>query len=317
MTGGGQDENSEFWITESGLCVYGGSYGGRRRNPCLRGAAGVLRREGTESVHRPGKGGDWSISCGIDRKDGENLLQACRDAGVHTAYIEEAGGKDRTCNHTGRSQRAELYFAVRRSERNITKDFVDRVLADFAEGDLLLLQNEISQLDFIIDRAYEKGMEIILNPSPYDENIGRCDLSKVSLFLLNEIEGNQMTSETDPDRILDRLQEMYPGAEAVLTLGSGGSVYQDGKQRIRQGIFPVQVADTTAAGDTFTGYFLASRMEGRSAEECLRRASRAAAIAVSRAGAAQSIPEREEVDAFTISEEASEYCFTRPNQSRE
>ena len=62
-------------------------------------------------------------------------------------------------------------------------------------------------------------MEIILNPSPYDENIGRCDLSKVSLFLLNEIEGNQMTSETDPDRILDRLQEMYPGAEAVLTLG--------------------------------------------------------------------------------------------------
>ena len=49
MTGGGQDENSEFWITESGLCVYGGAYGGRRRNPCLRGAAGVLRREGTES----------------------------------------------------------------------------------------------------------------------------------------------------------------------------------------------------------------------------------------------------------------------------
>ena len=117
--------------------------------------------------------------------------------------------------------------------------------------------------------------------------------------------------------LLDRLQEMYPGAEAVLTLGSGGSVYQDGKQRIRQGIFPVQVADTTAAGDTFTGYFLTSRMEGRSAEECLRRASRAAAIAVSRAGAAQSIPEREEVDAFTISEEVSGYCFTRQNQSRE
>ncbi len=290
-------------------------------------AAGeTLASEGLQ-VFCGGKGLNQSIAlakagigvyhAGLIGKDGENLLQACRDAGVHTAYIEEAGEKTGHAiiqvDHSG--QNCILLYGG--ANRNITKEFVDRVLADFAEGDLLLLQNEISQLDFIIDRAYEKGMEIILNPSPYDENIGRCDLSKVSLFLLNEIEGNQMTGETEPDRILDRLQEMYPGAEAVLTLGSGGSVYQDGKQRIRQGIFPVQVADTTAAGDTFTGYFLASRMEGRSAEECLRRASRAAAIAVSRAGAAQSIPEREEVDAFTISEEASEYCFTRPNQSRE
>ena len=53
------------------------------------------------------------------------------------------------------------------SNRSITREFVDEVLSAFEKGDILLLQNEINELDYIIDQAYEKGMMIILNPSPY------------------------------------------------------------------------------------------------------------------------------------------------------
>ena len=70
-------------------------------------------------------------------------------------------------------------------------------------------------------------MMIILNPSPYDDKLKNCDMSKVSLFLVNEIEGYQITGEREPERILAAVKEKYPSAKIVLTLGGDGSVYQD------------------------------------------------------------------------------------------
>ena len=67
------------------------------------------------------------------------------------------------------------------------------------------------------------------------------------------------------------------------------------KRRLRQGIYRTRTVDTTAAGDTFTGYFVACMAQGRPEGECLDLASRAAAIAVSRPGAAPSIPVIDEV----------------------
>ena len=176
-----------------------------------------------------------------------------------------------------------------------TKEFVDEVLADFGEGDYLILQNEINMLDYIIDQAYEKKMKIVMNPSPFDDKLSTCDLSKVHLFLLNEIEGEQITGFKDKDQILDAMAEKFPNARFVLTLGSDGAVYYDGKEKVFQDIFKVKAVDTTAAGDTFTGYFIAATIEGRSIQEALRMAAKASSIAVSRPGATPSIPEIGEV----------------------
>jgi ribokinase len=56
--------------------------------------------------------------------------------------------------------------------------------------------------------------------------------------------------------------------------------------------------DTTAAGDTFTGFFIGAVSQGESAADAIRRASAASAIAVSRPGAAPSVPTANEVDTF-------------------
>ena len=232
---------------------------------------------------------------GLIGEGGEPLLEVCKENGVNTEFIRQIPGP---CGHTviqvdENGQNCILLFGG--SNRSMTKEFVDTVLDSFEEGDIILLQNEINELDYIIDRAYEKHMMIILNPSPFDNALENCDLSKISLFLMNEIEGFQITGEKEPDKILAKVKALYPKAKVALTLGGDGSVYQDETGIYRQGIFKVKAVDTTAAGDTFTGYFISSIIDGLPVQDGLELAAKASAIAVSRPGATASIPLRSEV----------------------
>ena len=89
---------------------------------------------------------------------------------------------------------------------------------------------------------------------------------------------------------------MYPEARIVLTLGKDGAVYADREQKHFQPVFKVQAVDTTAAGDTFSGYFLAAISEGLDVPTALKMAAKASSIAVTRHGAVPSIPLRAEVE---------------------
>jgi ribokinase len=139
-------------------------------------------------------------------------------------------------------------------------------------------------------------MQIALNPSPFNEKLREVDMGKISIFLLNEVEGFQVTGLTEPEAIIAKLLELFPGARIVLTLGKDGAVYADKEQKHFQPIFPVKAVDTTAAGDTFTGYFLACLCEGMEIPEVLKRSAKASSIAVSRPGAVPSVPWRKEVE---------------------
>lgn len=143
-------------------------------------------------------------------------------------------------------------------------------------------------------------MVIVLNPSPLDDYLASCDMSKISYFLLNEIEGSQLTGETDLSKVPEKLLERYPNAKIVLTLGQEGSVYMDQSQAIHQSIYKVNAVDTTAAGDTFTDYFIAEIIRGKSIRLALDTAAKASAIAVTRKGAVPSIPYRTEVETTVL-----------------
>ena len=176
--------------------------------------------------------------------------------------------------------------------------YVDEVLGNFAAGDWLVLQNEISSIGYLIERAKAKGMTVVLNPSPFSPALIEAGLGKVDYILLNETEGKQLTGYDAPADILDAIRATYPSLKVVLTLGKDGCIYDDGVQRIAHGIFPVTAVDTTAAGDTFTGFFIGAVSKGLSPADAIRQASAASAIAVSRPGAAPSVPTADEVDAF-------------------
>ena len=138
-------------------------------------------------------------------------------------------------------------------------------------------------------------MQIALNPSPFNEKLDAEDMKKNSIFLLNEVEGFQLTGEKETAAIIAKLRFLFPHARFMLTLGKDGAVYVDEKQQVFQPIFKVKAVDTTAAGDTFTGYFLAGLSEGLPIEEVLRMSAKASSIAVTREGAVPSIPYRAEV----------------------
>jgi len=180
------------------------------------------------------KAGANVYHAGMIGVEGEAFLGICRENGIDTSYIQTIQGKS---GHTiiqvdKNAQNCILLYGG--ANRSFTIEFVDGVLDHFEKDDMLLLQNEVNQLDYIIDKAYEKGMTIALNPSPFDENLGNCDLNKISLFLMNEIEGEQITGEADPEKILQVMADKYPNAKVVLTLGKDGAIYFDGKQKYHQ-----------------------------------------------------------------------------------
>ena len=165
---------------------------------------------------------------------------------------------------------------------------------------MLILQNEINAIGRIMEEAHQKGMQIILNPSPMNESIFQLPLEFVHYFILNEIEAAQilkldLVNVENAENIVRELHQRYPQSKIVLTLGEEGSLYFDGELLLRQNAYKAKVVDTTAAGDTFTGYFVAGILNGDSVKKAMDSATRAAAIAISRMGAAPSIPYAEEV----------------------
>ena len=233
---------------------------------------------------------------GMIGEDGQPFLDACAEYGVDSRYIRKIEGKSgHAIIQIDRSaQNCIILFGG--ANQMLTEGYVDEVLADFAAGDILLLQNEVNMLPYIVDKAFEKGMQIALNPSPYNEKLNAVDMKKISIFLLNEVEGFQVTGLTEPDAIISKMLELFPHAKIVLTLGKDGAVYADQSRKHFQPIFPVKAVDTTAAGDTFTGYFLAGLCEGLDIPQILMRSAKASSIAVTRPGAVPSIPWREEVE---------------------
>jgi Sugar kinases, ribokinase family len=139
-------------------------------------------------------------------------------------------------------------------------------------------------------------MAIALNPSPYSESILSYPLELIDIFIMNEIEAEGISGTHEPEAAASLIARSFPQARIVITLGENGSLCLYKGELVRQKAYKVQAVDTTAAGDTFSGYFLAGLVEGLSAKDALDLAARAAAICVTRKGAADSVPWRKELE---------------------
>ena len=184
----------------------------------------------------------------------------------------------------------------------ISTEQIDETLEYFSAKDWLVLQNEVSNLEYMIEKAAEKGMQVVLNPSPFEAYLEKLNYDQISWLLINEVEAKQLTGKTEADAVWNTLHEKYPELCLIMTMGANGSYCFTPRETIYQEIFPVETVDTTAAGDTFTGYFLHGVTRGLPLKECMEQAAKASAICVSREGAAIAIPMRDEVDNFELEE---------------
>lgn len=254
--------------------------GGKGLNQSL-----ALARSGAEVYH-----------AGVIGPEGGCLREALNESDVH---VEHMGVTEQPQGHAiiqvdGRGENSIIVYGG--SNLRLTETYIEDVLARFGSDTCVLLQNETSNVSYTVRRAWEKGMQVALNPSPITEELLELDFSKLRWLLVNQQEGQAISGQTDTEDILAFFEARYPNMGVVLTLGGAGAVCSDGGKRHACGAYSVEPVDTTGAGDTFTGYFIGDVCRGKGIDEALEMASAAAAIAVSREGAAPSIPWREEVE---------------------
>lgn len=235
----------------------------------------------------------------VGEEDGEPLLAFLRSKGVDIRLVCRKGVPS---GHTviqvnDAGENCILLYGG--ANQLVDEELIDRALEELSSGDLLVMQNEISHMPLLMTKAHARGIRLVLNPSPIEGVLENLPLQLVDLFFLNEHEAQALTG-TDED-VEAALLKRYPAARFVVTYGAKGAVVigNDGTRLWADGL-KVKAADTTGAGDTFLGYFISRLAKGADDLECLRYATQAAALCVQRAGAAQSIPVLQEVEAALL-----------------
>ena len=287
-------------------------FGGKGLNQSV-----ALARAGAQVSHSgcTGAGGESLKACLMENGVNTDGLTPVAEMQGHTIIQVNPDGENCILLYGG-------------SNRCVTETQVRKTLDAFSAGDYLLLQNEINLLPMIVEQAYRRGMQIALNPSPYNDALRAVDFGKLTWLLVNEIEAEQITGQAEPEKVWEALHEKYPRLSLLITLGRSGSVVyrvtDQGVETVRQEAIPVRAVDTTGAGDTFTGYFIAGLMEGMSLKDCMARASLAAAVSVTRPGAADSIPWKDELiqkteqafgDPYSISPASAGSTDMRPSSN--
>lgn len=260
-----------------------------------------------------GKGANQSIACalagmqthhiGAINSNDRDILNQLQDAGVDCSGVVQgatpSGHAIIQVNQDG--ENSIVLFAG--ANHQLSTEQINQTLANTNNNDWVLLQNETNAIDQIIDLAHAKGLKVAFNPAPMTPSVANLPLDKVSLLFVNEIEAMQLSNTNDIDAAIAALSNSYPNTELLITLGKQGVLYMHKGERISVKGFKVEAVDTTAAGDTFTGYFVANYAalpapNAQNIRKALQTACAAAALCVTKHGAAPSIPDQQAVQSL-------------------
>ena len=247
-----------------------------------------------------GKGLNQSIACaraglstfhaGFLGYEGMFLKEKLAESGVATDFIREV---KQTCGHaiiqvSDSGQNCILLYPG--TNALLTETFADEVLSHFSSGDVALFQNETNLVPELIEKASRKGLKVALNAAPFTEAVKAFPLELADWLFVNEIEGASLSGEAEYHAAARKLRKQYPRTEIILTAGPRGCVYAGAEGTLEEPAADVVPLDTTAAGDTFTGFYLMAALNGEGAKRALQVASAASGLAITRMGAADSIP---------------------------
>ena len=272
-------------------------------------SAGETLSSHSHDIFPGGKGSNQSIAAakagakvihvGCIGPDGDMLLDVLREVNVDVSAVRigDTATQHAVIQVDHQGQNAIVIFGG--ANRTIDEHDRDIALSKIEPGDWLLLQNEINDLEKILDQAGEQGVSVAFNVAPVDGREKNYDYSRVGLLIVNEVEAASLAGESDPSRAFEALTVRYPDTIVLLTLGRDGGIYGGSTYpRVEYESHVVDAVDETAAGDTFIGYFMAEWLNSGNLTNAVEDASAAGAIAVTKPGAASSIPSRAEVDEF-------------------
>ena len=230
--------------------------------------------------------------------DGNFLIEEMENFGVDTSLLKKSDKLTGNAIIQVDDKGENSIVLYKGANFDNSESYVDEVLSHFEKDDILVLQNEINCMPYIVNKAYENGLKIVLNPSPITDEIEKIDLDKIDLLLVNETEAKAIAKVSDAKEAVNYFRDNFPSLKVVETFGKNGSMYFDKDNLINQDSFKVDAVDTTGAGDTFTGYFVTYFYKGERIEKCLEVATKASALSVTKKGASISIPSHEAVLEF-------------------
>jgi ribokinase len=261
---------------------YNEYHGGKGLNQSI-----ALARAGMQVFHAGAIGADGAGMEAMLRENGVNtdFIRHLDSPSGHALIQVTPQGKNCIIVHGGANSLVEAAH-------------LDAALQVLSAGDIFLTQNETSCVAYAMKQAKKRSLTVVFNPSPITEALFGYPLELVDIFILNETEGKALSGKDDPAEILDAMHKKFPQAEIVLTIGEAGAMFINNDMNFSRAAFNVQAEDTTAAGDTFTGYFLAGLASGKDRMQAMDYAGAASAIAITKKGASSSIPSRNEVEEF-------------------
>lgn len=256
----------------------------------------ALARAGAKVFHAGavGKDGHWLVERLVDEGVSTEFVKLTETVTGHAIIQVTESGENAIILHSG-------------ANRTISTNDITQCLGHFSKDDYCLLQNEINGIAEIINEATRQQIKVVFNPAPMTPEVLDYPIHKVDLLIVNAVEGAMLSGEESPKKIVHQLSSQYRNTAVLITLGKEGLVYSDAKQPwLKYPARVVDVVDTTAAGDTLIGFFLANLVNGFPVEDALKYGIYASALCVTRAGAADSIPTAEEVAHFISTTEEKE-----------
>jgi len=186
------------------------------------------------------------------------------------------------------------------ANRQLTQNQLSQALSTATSSDWLLIQNECNGLEDVFALASEKQCPVAFNPAPMSSDVLELPLPQAHCLIVNEVEANGIVGEKSlgAGALVQALVQRFPSSMVALTLGAAGvRLINDGD--VTEIASPsVKAVDSTGAGDTFVGYFLANLVAGHAATDAARKACFAAALSVTKEGATPSIPSERDVVNF-------------------
>lgn len=236
---------------------------------------------------------------------GEELLQNLRANQVDTVHIRRVSESTGTAHITVNANGQNSIVVVPGANATLRIQDIDALRDTILSASVLVLQLEVP-LEVVIqaiDIAYASGITILLNPAPAIP-IPEETLRKTTYLIPNESElallSGLQTNDLDGCRMAAQHLLSMGCKQIIITRGEHGAFYFNKTQEIFTPSFPVQVVDTTAAGDAFIGGLSVALAEKLDLHTTLIKASAAGALAVTKAGAQTSLPDKTELDNFLL-----------------
>lgn len=242
------------------------------------------------------RAGNTVYHAGLLGEDGQMLKDKLMENGVKLEYLKPVSGKSGHAIIQVADSGQNCILLYGGTNQELTREYIDSVLDCFGPDTMLLIQNELNLTDYIIRKAASRGIPVAMNAAPMDEKVLSYPIEKLTWLMVNEVEGRALAGVYQDEDIIPALVKRYPGVNVLLTLGHRGSICRYKGRTVACSAHRVQAVDTTAAGDTFNGYFLRGILSGLSVEKCLELATTASAICVTRSGASDSVPMANEVE---------------------